>query len=104
MNIKDYLSTEVFKSRKQLAEETGLSDRALRNKISELKLTETVLYNSQTAGYRLAKPIEQLKGEELKKELELVKHCINDIEARKEKFNMQERQYIAYLKVGEKYV
>lgn len=104
MNIKDYLSTEIFKTRKQLVEETGLTDRAIRNKISELKQKETVLYNSQTAGYRLARPIDQLKGKDLEEEMELVKHCINDIEARKEKFNNQERQYIAYLKVAEKYV
>lgn len=37
MKIENYLSTDSFKSRKQLANETGLTDRALRNKISKLK-------------------------------------------------------------------
>ena len=104
MNIQDYLTTERFKSRKELVEETGLSDRTIRNKISELKEKETILYNSQTRGYRLAKPIKEMTKAELEQEINLVQHCINDIEARKEVFNSQERQYIAYLKVAEKHL
>lgn len=105
MNIRDFLTTDEFKSRKQLVEETGYSDRAVRSAISELKQNEVVIYNSQTSGYRLAKNInEEMKLEDLLKEINLVQHCINDIEARKEVFNQQERTYIAYLKVAEKYL
>ena len=105
MNIRDFLSTDEFKSRKQLVEETGYSDRAVRSAISELKQNEVVIYNSQTSGYRLAKNIsDEMKLEELLKEINLVQHCINDIEARKEVFNQQERTYIAYLKVAEKFL
>lgn len=105
MNIRDFLSTDEFKSRKQLVEETGYSDRAVRSAISELKQNEVVIYNSQTSGYRLAKNIsDEMKLEDLLKEINLVQHCINDIEARKEVFNQQERTYIAYLKVAEKFL
>lgn len=100
--IKEYLSTDKFKTRKELAEETGMSDRQVRSKISELKETDVVLYNSQTSGYKLAKRIEEMEPEELKKEIELVQHCINDLEARKGVFNKQERTYIAYLKLAER--
>lgn len=99
MKIEEYLSTEYFKSRKQLSRETGLTDRAVRNKISQLKKEKAVIYNSQTKGYRLAKQIENLEIlEEANKERDLIQHCINDIEARKADMNMSERSYIAYLK------
>lgn len=101
-SIKEYLSTDKFKTRKELAEETGMSDRQVRNKISELKETDVVLFNSQTSGYKLAKRIEEMEPEELEKEIELVQHCINDLEARKGVFNKQERTYIAYLKLAER--
>lgn len=37
INIKDYLSTEKYTTRKELVEKTGLADREVRNRISELK-------------------------------------------------------------------
>lgn len=104
MEIKNYLNCDEFKTRKQLVAETGLSDRTIRILISGLKQTDTVLYNSQQSGYRLAKPLENLTREELIEELKLVKHCINDIEARKEAYNPQERQYIAYLEKGKEFL
>ena len=102
MKIEDYLNTEYFKSRKQLMQETGLTDRAVRQKISDLKKEKAVIYNSQTKGYRLAKDIQSIETlEEASKEMDLIQHCISDIEARKEDMNKSERSYIAYLKVLE---
>lgn len=99
MNIEDYLSTEEFKSRNQLAKETGFTDRAVRQAISKLKQTRPVIYNSQTKGYRLARNIKSFNTvEEAQEEWEQIEHCINDIEARKKAFNKAERTYIAYLK------
>ena len=99
MKIENYLSTEYFKSRKQLASETGLTDRTLRDKISKLKKEKAVIYNSQTKGYKLAKDIQSIETlEEAEQEKELIQHCINDIEARKLDMNKSERCYIAYLK------
>ncbi len=99
MNIENYLSTEQFKSRKQLAAETGMTDRAVRKAISKLKQTKPVIYNSQTKGYKLAKDMKSFNtAEEAQEEWKQVEHCINDIEARKKAFNKAERTYIAYLK------
>ncbi len=99
MKIEEYLSTEKFKTRQQLVKETGLTDRAVRNKISELKKTRAVIYNSQTKGYRLAKDIKSFNTpEEAREELRQILHCINDIEARKRDMNRSERTYIAYIK------
>lgn len=101
-SIKEHLSTDRFKTKKEIMLETGLSEREIRRKVSELKKTDVVLFNSQTSGYKLAKRIEEMEPEELEKEIELVQHCINDLEARKGVFNKQERTYIAYLKLAER--
>lgn len=48
MKIENYLSTEEFKTRRQLIDETGMTDRAVRQAISNLKKDRAVIYNSQT--------------------------------------------------------
>lgn len=97
MKIEEYLNTQEFKTRKQLVDETGFKDRAVRQAISDLKKIKAVIYNSQTKGYRLAKDIKSFNTVgEAKQELEQIQHCINDIEARKRDFNMSERTYIEY--------
>lgn len=97
MKIEDYLSTEEFKTRQQLIEETHITDRAVRKQISELKKIKPVIYNSQTKGYRLAKNYNSFNtAKEAQEEMQFIQHCINDIEARKRDFNMSERTYIAY--------
>lgn len=99
MKIETYLKTEQSKTRQQLVNETGLTDRAIRRAISDLKKTRPVIYNSQTKGYRLAKEIKSFNTpEEAKQELEQIQHCINDIESRKRNLNMSEKTYIAYKK------
>lgn len=99
MKIEDYLNTEEFKTRGQLVKETGMTDRAVRKQISELKKIKPVIYNSQTKGYRLARNLDSFNTvEEAQEEMELIQHCINDMEARKRDFNMSERTYIAYKK------
>lgn len=99
MKIEEYLNTQEFKTRGQLVKETGLTDRTVRQAISDLKKKRAVIYNSQTRGYRLAKDIKSFNTvEEAEEEKEHVQHCINDIEARKKDFNMSERTYIAYMK------
>ena len=105
MRIEQYLSTEEFKTRGQLVEETGMTDRAVRQAISDLKKIRPVIYNSQTRGYRLAKDYNSFNTvEEAREEYELIQHCINDIEARKRDMNMSERTYIAYKKQLEQQV
>lgn len=103
MRIEEFLSTDKFTSKLELMDLTGLSERAVRREISDLKLIKPVIYNSQTKGHRLAKRIEDLKTlDDVATEYAAVQHCIADIEARKRVFNMQERVYIAYLKKIEK--
>ena len=101
IDIKNYLSSEKYTTRKELVEKTGLTDREVRKKISELKLRRVVLYSCQKAGYRLAKAIDKMADEELESELEEVRHSLNDCKSRTQKLNKQKRKYIAYLKKAE---
>jgi len=101
MDIEKYLSTEKYTTRKELVEKTGLSDREVRNKISELKKRRVVIYSSSTKGYRLAKELRGMSKEERKQEIELVKHSLNDCKSRTKQINKQKRKYIAYLKKAE---
>lgn len=101
INIKDYLSTEKYTTRKELVEATMLTDREVRSRISELKKKRVVIYSSQNAGYRLAKELKGLTKEEREKEVDLVKHSLNDCKSRTTQLNKQKRKYIAYIKKAE---
>lgn len=102
MNIENYLSATSYKTREQLANETGLTDREIRRQISKLKNNRVVIYSSNRKGYRLAKEINSMSTIEAKEEERLIKHCIADIKSKKKVYNKQLRTYIAYLKVIEK--
>lgn len=101
IDIKDYLSTEKYTTRKELVEATGFSDREVRSRISELKKKRVVIYSSQNTGYILAKELKGLTKEEREKEADLVKHSLNDCKSRTTQLNKQKRKYIAYIKKAE---
>lgn len=101
INIKNYLSTERYVTRKELMEKTGLGDREVRSKISELKKERVVIYSSNKAGYRLAKELKNITREEREEEISLVTHSLNDCKSRTKQLNKQKRKYIAYLKKAE---
>lgn len=101
IDIKDYLSTERYTTRKELMEKTGLSDRDIRDRISELKKHRVVLYSSQRSGYRLAKELRSMTKEERVAEVEEVEHSLNDCKSRTKQLNKQKRKYIAYIKKAE---
>ena len=104
INIEDFLNDKKLTSKQEIAELTGLNERVVRKKISDLKLVKPVIYNSHKKGYRLAKKIEEMTKEELQKEVKLIEHCIADIQARKKVFDKQLRTYIAYLKIADKHL
>ena len=101
IDIKDYLSTERYTTRKELVEKTGLSDRDVRDRISELKKHRVVLYSSNRSGYRLAKELKSMTKEERAAEIKEVEHSLNDCRSRTTQLNKQKRKYIAYLKKAE---
>ena len=98
IDIKNYLSTERYTTRKELEEITGMTDRDIRKLISELKKERVVLYSSQRAGYRLAKELKSMTKEERAAEVKEVEHSLNECKSRTTQLNKQKRKYIAYIK------
>lgn len=99
--IDQYLNTKDFKTRKQLAEETNLSDREVRKQISELKKKRVVIYSSSRSGYRLARELNCMSKIEREEEVRLVQHSLNDCKSRVKDIKKSMRKYIAYLKKAE---
>lgn len=102
--IEEYLNTETFTTRKELVARTGICDRLVRDKISNLKLEKPIIYNSQTKGYRLAKDVSKLSREKIIDEILEVQHSRNDIVSRIEVFSKQLKTYDDYLKEADKYL
>lgn len=101
--IYDLIPSDHFITRKELVEKSGMSDRRVRDCISELKKEKTIISNCNRKGYKRGVGTDGLASiDEIEKELELVKKSIKEINSRKKVYNFQLRQYIAYMKVLEK--
>lgn len=101
VNIEKYLSSLKYTTRKELCERTGLSDRTIRDKISELKTKRVVIYSSQTKGYRLAKEYNSMSKIQREEEIRQIQHSLNDCKSRVENIKKSMRKYIAYIKKAE---
>ena len=102
--IENYLNTETFTTRKELVAKTGMKDRVIRDKISNLKLKKPIIYNSQTKGYRLTKDLSKLNREELITEILEVQHSRNDIVSRIEVFSKQLEVYDKFLQEADRFL
>lgn len=105
--MKDYIyeliPSDRFITRKELVEKTGLSDRSIRDYLSEIKKVKTIISNCDKRGYKRGIGTEKLTTvDDIDTELSLVKKSIKEINSRKKCYNFQLRQYIAYMKVLEK--
>ena len=101
IDIEKYLSSFKYTTRKELCEKTGLSDRTIRDKISNLKTKRVVIYSSQTKGYRLAKEYSSMSKIQREEELRQIQHSLNDCKSRVENIKKNMRKYIAYIKKAE---
>lgn len=101
IDIENNLSATRYMTRKELVEKTGLCDREIRRKISELKKKRVVIYSSQRSGYRLAKEIRSMSKTEREEEIKLVEHSLNECKSRVKQLKRQMRKYIAYLRKAE---
>ena len=101
VDIENYLNATKFTTRKELIEKTGLSDRDIRRRISELKNKRVVIYSSKRSGYRLARELRSMSTIERTEEIKLVEHSLNECKSRTKQLKKQMRKYIAYLKKAE---
>lgn len=102
--IYELIPKNDFITRSELKDLTKLGDRQIRDIISTIKQEHTIISLSSKKGYRRMIDISQANEEQIKKEIETIKHCINEINSRKKVYNRQLRQYIASLKVLQKKV
>ena len=99
--IEKYLNSHEFKTREQLVEETGMSDREIRKHISELKNRRVVIYSSSRSGYRLAKEYKSMSNQKREEEKRQIEHSLNDKKSRVKVLKKLMRKDIAYLKKAE---
>lgn len=78
------------------------SEREVRNEISRCAMYYAVLATSDKKGYRLAKKLENLEGEDLMQELYEVDHAIHEISSRIKCLKKRLKPLIAYKKIAEK--
>lgn len=101
VDIENNLSATRYTTRKELVEKTGLCDREIRKRISELKKKRVVIYSSQRSGYRLAKEIRSMSKTEREEEIKLIEHSLNECKSRVKQLKRQMKKYIAYLRKAE---
>ena len=102
--IYEMIPNNEFITRSELKDLTKMSDRQIRNIISEIKQEHTIISLSSGKGYRRVRSSDSMTPQEILEEIETIKHCINEINSRKKVYNKQLRQYIANLKVLQKKV
>lgn len=92
----------MTRTKKELCEIRGVSERTIRNEIAECSMYYPVLATSDKSGYRLARTIDSLSGETLLQELEEVEHQIRELNSRIKCLKKRMKPLIAYKKVAEK--
>lgn len=102
--IYEMIPKNDYITRSELKDLTKLGDRQIRDIISAIKQEHTIISLSSKKGYRRMIDISQANQEQILNEIQTIKHCINEINSRKKVYNKQLRQYIASLKVLEKYI
>lgn len=90
------------RTKQELSEILGISERAVRDEISQCSMYYPVIATSDKSGYRLAKAIKGLDDEALLEELNEVNHAIHEISSRIKCLKKRLKPLIAYKKVAEK--
>lgn len=94
--------TEV-KTKEELKDLLGFeSERAVRNEIAQCSMYYAILATSDKKGYRLARKIEELNGEDLLNEYDEVDHAIHEISSRIKCLKKRLKPLIAWKKIAEK--
>ena len=102
-DLYELIPNDRFITKDELIQLTGLSDRTLRDMVSHIKMSKTIISNCDKRGYKRGKGTELLKTiDDIEYELGIVKKSIKEINSRKKVYNKQLIQYIAYMKVLEK--
>lgn len=101
--IIDFLLGEQPKTKEEIGEHLHItSDREIRNVIAICSMHYAVIATSDKKGYRRARTIESLQGDELLAEMEEVEHQIRELKSRIDCLRKREKPLVAWLKVAQK--
>lgn len=102
----DVILDSTEKTTKQdIAVLLGVNERNARHRISKHKCDVAVLQSPYEKGYRKAKEFDNLEDKfDAQVELNEVYRCINELERKKQIYNMQERPLIAYAVALKRYM
>ena len=104
MNIEKLIPTDRYISKQELQDLTGLSERAVRQNISDLKKKMVILSFSSGKGYRKVKPTDEMTREEMIIEQGEISHCLNEYKHRIKDLKKSMRKLVARAKILEKEV
>ena len=101
--IIDFLLGEEPKTKEEIGQHLHItSEREIRNIIAICSMHYAVIATSDKKGYRRAKPIESLQGNELLVEMDEVMKQIRELNSRIRCLKKRVKPLIAWLKVAEK--
>lgn len=100
--VLELLKSEKPISKWEMVEKLEMSERRIRDMISECSMYYAVLALSNKEGYRLARKIDEMNQEEKEKEAEEIRHQLNEFNSRIRVMKKRMKPLIAYLKVLEK--
>lgn len=101
--IIDFLLSEEPKTKEEIGEHLHItSDREIRNIIAICSLHYAVIATSDKKGYRRARTIESLQGDELLAEMDEVEHQIHELKSRIDCLRKRQKPLVAWLKVAQK--
>lgn len=104
MNILELIPTDRYIEKLELQDLTGLSERAVRDEICNIRKHNVILSSSKRKGYRRVKPTDEMTQEEMTIELGEVNQCIREYQNRIKDFRKTMRKLVARKKVLEKYI
>lgn len=103
--IINLLFSDTPLTKEEIGEKLNItSDRTIRDTIAVCSMHYPILATSNQKGYRRAKDINDLSIEELEKEMEEVKHQLEEHKSRIACLKKKMKPLVAWLKVAEKKV
>jgi len=100
--IYDLIPDDRYITRKELTEITGICDRTIRLIISEIRKEHSIISLSSGKGYKKSKSTSDMTKEEMKIELEIIKHQLKESNSRIKSIKANMRSGIARLKILER--
>lgn len=102
--LYELIPDDEFITKKELMDMTGLSERAVRRYISDIRKEHSIISLSSGKGYMKSKSTDDMTQQEMMIEYDMVKHQIAESNSRIKELKKNMKSSIARLKILEKYI